>query len=259
MAIHRVSVVNTELSCDIRGAGKCLVFMHGNAETRQIWRPQIEFFARRCRVVAPDMRGHGDSEKPTGAYPISTFVGDLARLLDALDIDCAVIAGHSMGGRVAMSFALEHSKRVLGLVLAGTSAMPFDRASEQIERVRTLGLEPELREFIEFESSPETPATMKRELLREALKTPEHVRIELWKAVSECDVSTRLGEIRAPTLVIVGDLDRGTPVAAARQLHESIPGSQLAIIRDVAHFTMLERPDLVNQHINALLDRVFRD
>ena len=100
---------------------------------------------------------------------------------------------------------------------------------------------------------------MKRELLREALKTPERVRIALWKAVSEFDVSTRLGEIRVPTLIIVGDLDRGTPVAAARQLHESIPESQLAIIRDVAHFTMLERPDLVNQHINALLDRVLCD
>jgi pimeloyl-ACP methyl ester carboxylesterase len=252
-------VAGIELSCDIRGHGKCLVLVHGNAETRQVWRPQIEYFARRYRVVAPDLRGHGDSEKPVGAYPIGTFVGDLLRLLDTLGIDRAVIAGHSMGGRVAMSFALEHPGRVRGLVLAGTSATPFDRAGERIERVCTLGLERELQEFIEFESSPGTPAAMKQELLQEALKTPERVRIELWKAVSEFDVLTRLGEIRTPTLIIVGDLDRGTPVAAARQLHESIPGSQLAIIQDVAHFTMLERPDLVNQHIDALLDRVLVD
>jgi len=259
MAIQRVSVVSAELSCDIRGQGKALVFVHGNAGTRQNWRPQIEHFARRFRVVAPDLRGHGDSEKPTGPYPISAFVGDLARLLDALDIDRAVVAGHSMGGRVAMSFALEHPKRVLGLVLAGTSATPFDRAGEQIARVRALGLERELREFIEFESSPQTPEAMKRELLEEALKTPEHVRIALWKAVSEFDVSTRLGDIRTPTLIIVGDLDRGAPLAAARQLHERIPGSQLAIVHDVAHFTMLERPQLVNRHIDAFLDTVLRD
>jgi pimeloyl-ACP methyl ester carboxylesterase len=259
MAIQRVPVVNTELSCDIRGQGKALVFVHGNAGTRQNWRPQIEYFARRYRVVAPDLRGHGDSGKPTGAYPISAFVEDLARLIDALDIDRAVIAGHSMGGRVAMSFALEHPKRVLGLVLAGTSATPFARAGEQITRVRALGRERELREFIEFESGPQTPEAMKRELLEEALKTPEHVHIELWKAVSEFDVSTRLGEIRTPTLIIVGDLDRGTPMTAARELHERIPGSQLAIVHGVAHFTMLERPELVNQHIDAFLDTVLRD
>ena len=259
MAIHHVSVASTTLSCDIRGEGKALVLVHGNAETRQAWRPQIEHFAQRCHVVAPDLRGHGDSEKPIGAYPISGFVDDLARLLDALAIDRAVIAGHSMGGRVAMSFALEHPDRARGLVLAGTSATPFNRAAEQIERVRALGLERELRGFIEFESSPDTPETMKHELLQEALKTPENVRIALWKAVSEFDISSRLGEIRAPTLIIVGDLDRGTPVATARQLHESIPGSQLVVIQGVAHFTMLERPDLVNQHIDAFLDRVLGD
>jgi pimeloyl-ACP methyl ester carboxylesterase len=259
MAIQRVSVVSTELSCDVRGDGKPLVFVHGNAGTREIWRPQIKYFAQRFRVVAPDLRGHGDSDKPTGAYPISAFVGDLARLFDALAIDRAVIAGHSMGGRVALSLALEHPRRVAGLVLAGTSATPFGRASEQIERVRALGLERELREFIEFESSPRTPETMKRDLLREALKTPEHVRIQLWKAVSEFDVSTRLGEIRKPTLIIVGDLDRGTPIAAARHLHESIPGSRLVIVQNVAHFTMLERPDLVNRHIDSFLDTALRD
>jgi pimeloyl-ACP methyl ester carboxylesterase len=259
MAIHRVSVASTALTCDISGHGKSVVFVHGNAETREVWRPQMEHCERRCRVVAPDLRGHGDSDKPAGAYPISGFVSDLAHLLDALDIDRAVIAGHSMGGRVAMSFALAHPERVRGLVLAGTSATPFNRAAEQIERVRALGIERELQEFIEFESSPDTPATMKHALLQEALKTPENVRIALWKAVSEFDVASRLDEILTPTLIIVGDLDRGTPVAAARLLHERIAGSQLVIVPDVAHFTMLERPDLVNRHIDAFLDRVLRD
>ena len=108
MAIQRVSVVSTELSCEVRGQGKTLVFVHGNAGTRQNWRPQIEYFARRFRVVAPDLRGHGDSEKPTGPYPISAFVGDLARLLDALDIDRAVIAGHSMGGYGTIRLAMKY-------------------------------------------------------------------------------------------------------------------------------------------------------
>lgn len=258
MTVRRVPVGAIELSCDIRGEGKPIVFIHGNACTRQTWRPQREYFARAYRVIAPDLRGHGDSDKPGGAYPMSAFVADVVGLLDALAIDEAVMAGHSMGGRVVMSFALEHPARVSALVLAGTSATSFSKANEQIERVRALGLERELQEFIEFESSPDTPDELKRELLREALKTPERVRVELWKTVSGFDVSKRLGHIGAPTLIIVGDLDRGTPVAAARQLNEGIRGSRLVVIGGVAHFTQLERPETVNQHIEAFLRDVVR-
>lgn len=253
MALQRVSVGPVALSCEDRGAGRPLVFVHGNAGTHTCWQPQLDFFAQRYRVIAPDLRGHGESDKPVGPYPMSAFVADLAALCDALGVERAVLAGHSMGGRVVMSFALAHPERVAGLVLVGTAATSFGKADERIARVRELGIERELAEFIEFESSPDTPAELKRELLAEALKTPEHVRVELWKTVSTFDVSARLGEIAAPTLIVVGELDRGTPVAAAELLHERIRGAQFLVIPGVAHFTMLERAALVNERIAAFL------
>lgn len=256
MALQCVSVGPISLSCDIRGEGKAIVFVHGNGESHQTWKLQIEYFAGKYLVIAPDLRGQGDSDKPELAYPMSAFVADLAALLDALAIEEAVIAGHSMGGRVAMSFVLEHPQRVAGLVLEGTAATPFGKAQEQIEKVHRLGIEREMREHIEFESTADTPEELKRGLLREALKTPARVRVELWKMVSTFDVSQRLGEIGKPTLIIVGELDRGTPVSAARQLHESIRASHLIVVPGVAHFTMLERPELVNQQIEAFLHDV---
>lgn len=258
MTVLRVSVGTLELNCDVRGAGKPIVFLHGNAETHHTWRPQLEYFARDYRVVAPDLRGHGDSDKPVGAYPMSAFVADLVGLLDALAIDQAVIAGHSMGSRVAMSVVLEHPQRVAAMVLSGAAATPFGKANERIERVRTLGLERELREFIEFESSPDSPEELKRQLLAHALNTPERVRIELCKTVSTFDVSNRLSEIDKPTLIMVGELDRGAPISAARQLQEGIRKSRLVVIPGIAHFPMLERPERINQEIEAFLRDIVR-
>lgn len=256
MTVRRVDVGPVELCCDIRGEGRPIVFIHGNALTHRSWLHQLEHFAKNYQVIAPDLRGHGDSDKPEGSYPISYFVTDVIGLLDALHIDRAVLAGHSMGGRVALSAALQYPERVTALVLVNTSATPFSRAHKQIDQVRTLGLELELKEFIDFLSSSETPETLKQEILNEELKTPERVRVELWRTVSTFDVSGRLREIDKPVLIIVGELDQGTPMADSQRLHASVRGSTLVTVPEVAHFTMLERPGIVNRCIEDFLRKV---
>src|SRR5688500_3631349 len=110
-----------ELAFDDEGAGPALVLVHGHPFNRSMWRPQIEQFRDRFRVVAPDLRGYGASPVVPGKTPIAAFAGAIADLLDRLAIAECVLAGLSMGGQIVMEFHRLFPERLRGLVLADTS------------------------------------------------------------------------------------------------------------------------------------------
>src|SRR3989449_6547078 len=114
------------LAYEDRGAGKpAFVFVHGWTCNRSFFAPQAEYFSRRHRVVSLDLRGHGDSDKPQGKYPIAAYAEDIAYVVDQLGLGQPVAVGHSMGGITVLQLAAAHPDRVSAIVMVDPAPFVF--------------------------------------------------------------------------------------------------------------------------------------
>lgn len=251
---------DVELNVSIDGDGPPLIFVHGYTTTSNFWWHQIPDLAKRYRTVRFDLRGHGDSGKPDGiSYTIEAFATDLLEVMDAIDIDRAIIFGLSMGGAVVMQFALDHPERVAGLGLIGTTAHglgPMVRADNVLSRIKEIGTAAASKEVITHSFSRHTDSAIVEWAQREVIKTPRHVAEPAILSLDGFDVREEIGNLSVPTLIIVGEEDEITPVASSKFLHNAIPGSELHIIPKAAHFPMLERSHTFNQKALAFLERI---
>ena len=148
------------LAYDDEGSGEPLVFVHGHPFDRSMWRPQLEHFSRRgWRVIAPDLRGYGESTVVPGKTTLETFARDVAGLLDHLGVGTVVLAGLSMGGQIAMEFHRLFPGRLRGLVLADTSAAAESeegkrRRRETADRLLREGMGPYADEVLPMMLAP---------------------------------------------------------------------------------------------------------
>jgi pimeloyl-ACP methyl ester carboxylesterase len=228
------------------------VLIHGFLGGVGYWAPLATAANDLFDVIAVDLPGFAGSAD----IPAPDSVGGLSRcvvdLMDRLEIPQFSIVGFSMGGMVAMQTALDHPDRIDKLVLYGTSAsgdLPnrFESWDASIERMRTQGVEATADKtvrswFLEGETHPYYAAC--REACRGA-SAPSCMK--LMRAMQVWNVRDRLGEIRAPSLVIVGDQDRSTKPAESIAIWERIQGSQLCVVPHAAHGLHMERPDLFNR------------
>ncbi len=227
------------------------VLVHGFTGSRDDWREVLPALSERGRTLAPDGRGHGGTTNPgdPAAYGFEPLVADLAGFLDALEVPRCDLLGHSLGGMVAMRFALAHPERVASLVLMDTSPYPVRAevraAVEAATKVaRDLGMSA-LFEVLS-EQGRDDPATR---FVRAALGEEaywERLRVKLEAMDPEAfavlgllltdheSVEPRLGEIAAPTLVVVGAEDEPF-LGAAQALERGIPGARRVVIADSAH------------------------
>src|SRR5258706_10050425 len=119
----RVQLTDIVLGYDASGSGRPLLLVHGYPLSRQMWQPQVAALGDAARVIAPDLRGHGESGAPDIPHTVDRLADDLAELLDGLGItEPVVVGGLSMGGYVALAFYRRHTARVAGLILAATRA-----------------------------------------------------------------------------------------------------------------------------------------
>ncbi len=226
-----------------------LVFVHGAGGSHQIWLHQVDALGQ-VNVYALDLPGHGRSgsegRKTIGEY------GDLVvAFLDALEIETAVIGGHSMGGAIALDLALRYPARVAGLVLVCTGArlrvtpLILDGIREDFQGTVSL--------IGQFAYGPNAPPEAVRLGQEQMAHTPPDVLYHDFAACDAFDVRDRLAEIRCPTLVISATADRLTPLKYGVYLQEHIAGARLAVIEDAGHTVMLERPRQVTQAIQSFL------
>ena len=241
-----------KIAFNIQGDGPPLVLIMGYRLNSSAWpREFLDSLARRFTVITPDNRGTGKSDKPLDGYAIANLTRDVLGLLDALGIARAHILGYSMGGAIAQEFVRQFPERVAGLVLCATMCggrrAIYARASV-LRVMRDLdGLEPEeiARRIWKVTYSPSYLADnmekIEGQMLREiAEPTPLHAADLQFQAFSDFDSSDALPNVRAPTLVLTGDLDQLISPGNSKIIAELIPGAELRILRGIAHRLMWE-------------------
>ena len=236
-----------------------VVMSHSLAAHVGMWEDQLPILSD-YRVLRYDTRGHGGTDAPEGEYTLGQLAGDLLGLLDALRVEKAHFVGLSMGGMVGQTAALRDPGRFLTLSLCDTSSRvpPEGRAlwSERIAAARSGGMESLVASTIDrwFSAGFQAAAPERVERVREMIRaTPVAGYCGCCAAIRDLDVTGRLAEIRVPTLLVVGEHDPGTPVAAHEVIRDRIEGARLVVIDDALHFTNVERTDAFNAALGGFL------
>jgi 3-oxoadipate enol-lactonase len=241
----QVEVEGGHLYYDKTGEGPAVVLLHGFGVDRRSWYPQVEAFAERYTVVAVDLRGFGLASMPNGPYRHHV---DVAGVLDHLEITQASIVGSSMGARVAFDFAIAYPERTRVVVSADgvPSGFVFDRPpgmprgpsrEQYTQTLKSLG--------------PERAAAFKAIV---ADYTRWHRKNDDPRVEVVPPAITRLGEVMAPTLVIVGGVDLPDYHKAADMFTTGIARARRHVIEGVGHLPNLEAPEEFNRVVLEFLD-----
>jgi len=242
------------------GRGDPIVFLHGMGSCGEDWVLQTREFAEEYRVIAPDLRGHGRSDKPPGPYSMALFAADVAALLDTLSIDRAHIVGLSLGGLVAQRLAINFPDRVRSLTLTNTFARLISGNLIELARLLRRGLISlllPLDRSAEYVAAGLFPLPHQVEIRR---LTAQRIAGNDWTAyratiaaIRRFDSRRDLSRIDSPTLVVTGDRDRTVPRARQRELARGIRGAQWEIVRNSGHATPIDQPDVYNELLAVFL------
>jgi len=244
----KMKVNDIELYYEVYGEGEPLILCHGWMDDCSIWKSQIEFFAKKYKVIVYDHRGHGKSDKPEKNYSIQTLSNDLYSLIQKLNLEKIMIMGNSMGGMTAMVFALGHPDKVSKLVLVGTTArMAFSIRVQLWIMMHILPYESFARGVIDYKYYEPSEQVIK-EAMERALRTPKYAAHECsLEFTKNYDSRDRISKIKVPTLIIVGDKDKITPVEMSQHLSRKIEGSKLEIIPNSKHIPMIDKVKELNE------------
>lgn len=247
------------------GKGPPLLLIHAGIADSRMWEPQARAFADHFDMIRPDLRGFGASQLPPAPY---SMLADLIALLDHLEVGRAHVVGCSMGGTLAIDLALEHPERVerLVLVAAGVSGSNLGAADAalfaEVEAADKSGdmdalNRAEVRLWVDGPRRPEgsAPAAVRNlvldmngRALRSDFDSAENQRLDP-------PAVTRLNQVTAPTLVIVGDQDLPHASANADLITSKVLGARTVIIKDAAHLPSLEQPEAFNRVLLEFLTK----
>jgi 3-oxoadipate enol-lactonase len=239
-----------DISYDLRGPAEAPVVMmsHSLMANRTMWDPQMPALSA-YRVLRYDTRGHGGSTAPEGAYTLELLAEDAVALMRALGIAKVHWVGLSMGGMIGQTIAIHHPEVLLSLTLADTSSgyPPEMKAMwpDRIANAHRTGIPAMAEGTLDRWFSPafakRDPATIGK--VKDMIcATPLTGYVGCCHAISGLDATGRLGTVTAPTLIVVGEDDPGTPVAMSQILHDRIAGSELVILPGARHLANMEDP-----------------
>nr|PZN30478.1 MAG: alpha/beta hydrolase [Chloroflexota bacterium] len=227
------------IAYQIAGDGPPLVLIHGLSGSARWWRRNVLALAEGFRVYTVDLIGFGGS-RGRQAFVLDEAAAHLARWSEQLGIGRASFAGHSMGGFIAADLAAGFPDLVDRLVLVDAAALPIGRGYAQ----HALGLAGALR----FSRPSFLPV-----LVGDALRAGLWTVVAAARQLLASDLTVRLSDIRAPTLLVWGERDRLVPVEVGRRLQEALPGSRLEIIARAGHNPMWDRPEEFNRLVLEFL------
>jgi 3-oxoadipate enol-lactonase len=251
----RIKANGIQMNYELSGkkGAPIVVLSHSLASSLVMWNPQMDVLNPHFQVLRYDIRGHGGSDAPSGAYTLELLGNDVIKLLDALNINKVHFVGLSIGGMIGQSLALNHAHRLRSLALCDTASIVPQEAQpiwqERINKVLSKGMEALLDETV---GRWFTPAFLKQnppmlDLIRKKiLATPVAGYIGCAEAIRKLNYLDRLSEIKMPTVIMVGEDDPGTPVSASEAIHERISNSKLVILPSARHLSNVEQTNLFN-------------
>ena len=244
------------------GRGEPLVLIHGLADDHRAWRRTVPDLMLRHRVILYDLRGHGETSLGKPDHTLRQLGDDLVSLLDALEIDRADVAGFSLGGTIAMRFAIDRPSRVGRLALVATSSR-VGRAAADWYRDRVDMVErgdPRLRETLDRDTADvyvQAPGELDEGLLirRESTADPRGYAnaCAAMAALNAAPLDPELGRITASTLVVASERDQHCPPKAGEIIAASVKGSRLEVIPEAGHAIPVEKPCELAAAINSFL------
>ena len=235
------------------GAGLPLLFCHGSGGSHRHWLYQLAGLTFPVNPLAVDLPGHGRSEGSAQAGSPFTAIGLKNGGSSELIPLCP--GRHSMGGAIALDYALQYPGDLAGLILVGTGGR-LRVAPAILDSLREGALPAGMSGLL---YGPEAPAELVKEGEREMRETPPGVFLADFTACDRFDRMSALEQITCPCLVICGSADRLTPLKYSRFLHEMLPAARLVEISGAGHMVMVEAPEQVNKAITAFIKELHKD
>jgi pimeloyl-ACP methyl ester carboxylesterase len=220
---------------------------------RSFFAPQAEHFARQHRVVSVDLSGHGESDKPSGPYPIAAYAGDTACIIEQLGLGKTVAVGHSMGGVTVLQLAAAHPDCVAAIVLVDPASLvssPERRtALEAMAATIDAGDHEPCSQFIRNMFLPTSDRQLVENAMAVMLATPSHVGANAIRGIIEFDGRAAAALCKVPALHLAATPPRNPPHLMSEWLPNVVNGWTVG----AGHFNQLEVPDQVNAMIEAFL------
>jgi 3-oxoadipate enol-lactonase len=260
--MSKILVKGVEIGYDEAGSGTPVVLLHGFPFNRTMWSEQIEALIPRHRVLAPDLRGHGETTATNGPATMEDMAGDVAGLMEKLNISRAAVCGLSMGGYVALALYRMFPLRARALVLADTRPGADDeeaQANREVQARKALqegmagiadAMLPKLLSPKTVARNPNVVARVREMILK---TSPEGAAAALRGMAQRRNQTSFLSRVVTPALITVGREDMITPLAESELMHKEIGGSRLVIIEDAGHVSNLEQPEQFNQALTKFL------
>jgi non-heme chloroperoxidase len=249
------------------GQGTPIVFIHGATVSGRFFERQIPYFSHSYRVLIPDLRGHGQSEKILHGYTVATYARDLQALFEARHIEHPVLVGWSMGAMVAYEYVQQFGQeQVAGLVIVDQSPSDFawegykfglvtlQELSEVVEMLQT-----DQRTFAEqfaglMQHAPSS--TITTWMVEELMRVPAAIATSILVNQTSQDYRPFLAEIHLPTLLLFGRDNKVTPPEAGEYMARRIPGAQLQIFEQSSHCPFYEEAEAFNERLQLFLDQI---
>src|SRR4030095_13365566 len=258
----QVQIDNINLAYTDTGAGRPIVLINGYPFNRSLWNEQVVALSGSYRVIAPDLRGFGESDSSNEPGTMNRMAQDVAALLDHLGVPRATLGALSMGGYVTLAFYKQFASRVRALILADTRAQADTEEAKQTrarqaEKALSEGMagiaDAMLPKLLTPETVSKRPEVVKR--IRDMmLRTkPQGAAAALLGMAQRDDQTELLSGITLPTLIIVGREDATTPVKDSEMMHSAISGSRLVVLEGAGHVSNIEQTAAFNEELSKFL------
>jgi pimeloyl-ACP methyl ester carboxylesterase len=254
-----------EMNVELSGEGNCLVLIHGYTDNLNLWYNQVPAFSKRYQVLTYDVRGFGKTEVSKADYSMALFAEDLYELLRALDIKSACVLGYSMGGRIALEFALTHPEMTVGLVLANSGIGEAPSQEMQARREMMVGVLQEgnievISELMtEASFSPglkeRNPTAFEQYKAIKMQNDPSEYLAIMQAIVKAIDSPTDFGSLCCPTLILAGDRDGFMDVRVGESMKNAIRNAELKVF-PTGHAAAIEAPEAFNEAVLGFLEKL---
>ncbi len=243
-----------------------IILIHGFPLNKSMWNSQVEALKDNFRVIAYDIRGHGNTDIGAIDFSIDLFVNDLLGFMDALKIEKTIICGLSMGGYIALNAIENYSTRFTALILSDTnctadSPEAIEKRMNTIESIKENGVDKLADDLIPNLFAPESFKTNSEEIavVKEMIVTTSKQSLynSLHALANRKETCSKLSSIKVPVLILVGEEDKITPIEAARAMKLKIRDANLQIIPHSGHLSNMENPYEFNMQLKKFVDKIY--